>query len=218
MSCKPPQAPNPAPSRDMYIPSAFEVKDAGKIAEVISSNSFATLISKDGDSLFASHLPFLHRPDQGAKGKLISHMAKANRHWQLLNEKDESLVIFNGPHAYISPNWYATEVAVPTWNYVSIHVYGIPRIMETDAELNAVLDETVKKHEFGLPDPWTPNLPDELKARLHQAIVGFEIEITRIEAKFKLGQNRSKEDQEKMLLMLQNSGEAESIRLAKLMV
>ena len=128
-------------------------------------------------------------------------MARANRHWQLFHEKEEALVIFNGPHAYISPNWYVAEVAVPTWNYVTVHVYGIPKIMETDAELGAVLDETVKKHEAGLPNPWTPHLPDELKAKLHQAIVGFRIEITRIEAKFKLGQNRSKEDQEKMLQM-----------------
>jgi transcriptional regulator len=201
----------------MYTPSAFEIKDPDKIGEVISSNSFATLISKDGESLFASHLPFLYKPDQGVKGKLISHMAKANRHWQLFHEKEEVLVIFNGPHAYISPNWYATDVAVPTWNYVTVHVYGIPRIMQTEAELNTVLDETVQKHESELPNPWTPNLPDELKAKLNQMIVGFEIEITRIEGKFKLGQNRSKEDQAKMLETLQNSGDSEAILLADFM-
>lgn len=201
----------------MYIPSAFEVTDPIKISEAITSNSFASLVSKDGDSLFASHLPFLYKPEQGEKGKLTSHMAKANRHWQLFKEKEEALVIFNGPHSYISPTWYAAEVAVPTWNYVTIHVYGIPRIMETAAELNAVLDATVEKHESGLPNPWTPNLPEDLKAKLHQMIVGFEIEITRVEAKFKLGQNRSKEDQQKMLHILQNSGDSESIRLATLM-
>lgn len=200
----------------MYLPDAFEVTDPVKIGEVISSNSFATLISQDGDLLFSSHLPFLHQPKQGAKGKLFSHMAKANRHWQLFNEK-EALVIFNGPHAYISPNWYVTEVAVPTWNYVTVHVYGTPKIMKTDAELDAVLEKTVEKHELRLSNPWTPNLPIELKTKLHQAIVGFEIEIARIEAKFKLGQNRSKEDRERMLLILQNSGDPESIRLAKLM-
>jgi transcriptional regulator len=202
----------------MYIPSAFEVKDPAKIGEVIASNSFAILVSRDGDSFFASHLPFLYKPEQGEKGKLISHMARANRHWQLFQEKEEALVIFNGPHAYISPNWYVAEVAVPTWNYVTVHVHGFPKIMKTDAELDAVLDETVKKHESGLPNPWTPNLPVEQKAKLRQAIVGFEMEITRIEAKFKLGQNRSKEDQEKMIQTLQASGDAESVRLAKVMV
>jgi transcriptional regulator len=137
----------------MYIPDAFEVTDASQIAHVIASNSFAQLISRDGASLFASHLPFLYKPDEGPNGKLISHMAKANRHWQLFNDKEDVLTIFSGPHAYISPRWYVAEVAVPTWNYVTVHVYGHPRIMATEEELNAVLDETVKKHESGLSNP-----------------------------------------------------------------
>jgi len=127
------------------------------------------------------------------------------------------MVIFTGPHAYISPNWYANSLAVPTWNYVTVHVYGTPRIIEPGAGLEAILDATVKKHEAGLPEPWTPDLPDEMKAKLQQAIVGFEIEITRIEGKFKLGQNRSPEDQRKMLQILQDSGNAESLRLAAIM-
>jgi transcriptional regulator len=201
----------------MYIPSAFEVTDAAKIAEVISSNSFAVLVSRDGDSFFASHLPFIYEPDGGEKGRLLSHMAKANRHWELFREAEEAFVIFAGPHAYISPTYYVTEVAVPTWNYVTIHVHGFPRIFTTDAELNDVLDKTVIKHEADRSHPWRPNLPDELKTKLQQALVGFEIGITRIEAKFKLGQNRSREDREKMLLSLKASGDSESIRLAQWM-
>ena len=202
----------------MYIPSAFEITDPVKITEVISSNSFACMVSQDGDSLFASHLPFLYKPELGENGKLVSHMAKANRHWRIFDDKKETLVVFNGPHAYISPSSYVAEVAVPTWNYVTIHVYGVPRIMETEEELTAVLDETVQKHESGLPNAWTPNLPAELKTKLHHAIIGFEIGITKIEAKFKLGQNRSKEDQDKMLHTLLNSGDPESARLAGLMI
>jgi transcriptional regulator len=201
----------------MYIPSAFEMKDPAEIAEAISADGFATVVSQDGDSLFASHLPFLYKPGQGVNGKLVSHMARANNHWRLFGAKREVLVIFNGPHAYISPNWYVSPVAVPTWNYVTVHVYGIPRIMASDAELDAVLNETVEKYESGFISPWTPNLPADLKAKLHQAIVGFEIEITRIEAKFKLGQNRSNEDQAKMIQALENSGNAEAVRLAALM-
>lgn len=198
----------------MYIPSAFEVTDREKIAEIISVHSFATLISKDGSSVFASQLPFLYKPDRGEKGKLVSHMAKANRHWQLFCATEEALVIFNGPHAYISPTCYAAEVAVPTWNYVTVHVYGIATVMREEAELNAVLAETVAQHESGALRPWIPNLSDELKATLNQALVGFEIEITRIEGKFKLGQNRSQEDRQKMLTTLENSGDADSICLA----
>jgi transcriptional regulator len=201
----------------MYIPSAFAVTDPAKIAEVISAHNFGIMISKDGDSVFASHLPFLYRPDAGKHGLLASHLAKANRHWQLFNDHEEVLVIFNGPHAYISPNWYATQVAVPTWNYVTIHVYGKPRVI-SDAELNTVLEETVAKHESGLPEPWTTSyLPDDLKAKLHQALVGFEIEITRVEGKFKLGQNRSKEDQEKMRSILQEAADSDSRSLAQYM-
>ena len=116
----------------MYIPTAFEVTDPAKLGEVISSNSFAILVSKDGDSFFASHLPFLYKPGGGAKGKLVSHMAVANRHWKLFNENEEVFVIFTGPHAYISPTSYAAEVAVPTWNYVTVHVYGLPKIIRTN--------------------------------------------------------------------------------------
>jgi transcriptional regulator len=202
----------------MYIPSAYEVTDPAKIAEVISAYSFGILVSKDGDSLVASHLPFVYQPQPGRHGRLTSHLAKANRHWQLFNERDEALVIFHGPHAYISPSFYVSEVAVPTWNYVSVHVYGHARVMTSDAELNAVLDETVAQHEAGRPSPWTADrLPDEMEARLHQALVGFTMEITRVEAKFKLGQNRSKEDQAKMLALLQNAPDSESRRLAEFM-
>lgn len=201
----------------MYIPSAFAMNDPARLEEIISSHSFAILVSKDGDSFFSSHLPFLYHPQEGTKGKLLSHMARANRHWQLFRETEEVLVIFVGPHAYISPSWYATEVAVPTWNYVTVHVHGIPRILESDAALEYVLNETVAKHESLLPEPWTYHLPDEMKAKLKQALVGFEIKITRIEGKFKLGQNRSMEDREKMLRILQSSGDPESLRLAEIM-
>jgi transcriptional regulator len=202
----------------MYIPSAFAITDPVKIAEVISAHNFGMMISKDGDSLFASHLPFLYKPESGKHGLLTSHLAKANRHWKLFNEQEETLVIFNGPHAYISPNWYVAEVAVPTWNYVTVHVYGKARVLESDAELTTILEETVNKHESGLPEPWTTaKLSGEMETKLHQALVGFEIEITRVEGKFKLGQNRSKEDQLKMMSVLKKATDTESQLLAQFM-
>jgi transcriptional regulator len=201
----------------VYIPPAFKVTDSAKLEEVITSNSFGTLISRDGDSVFASHLPFLYRPQQGANGKLLCHMARANRHWKLFNETDEVLAIFYGPHAYISPSWYVAHAAVPTWNYVTVHVYGRARLLEAEKDINEVLNQTVEKHEATMPQPWTPNLPEEMRVKLQQAIVAFEIEITRIEGKFKLGQNRSPEDREKMLNALKTSDEPESNRLAQVM-
>ena len=199
----------------MYIPAAFAITDQVKIAEVINANSFGLLISTDHGAPFASHLPFIFQPHEGPHGKLIGHMAKANRHWQLFRENEETLVIFSGPHAYISPSYYTTDVAVPTWNYVTVHAYGKPRLLQTEAELRHVLDETVQQHEAGQPNPWsTSRLPAEMESKLHQAIVGFEIEITRLEAKFKLGQNRSPEDQSKMLQSLKSSSDPDSQNLA----
>jgi transcriptional regulator len=201
----------------MYIPAAFAMTDPVKIAEVISTHNFGMMISRDGDSLFASHLPFLHHPQEGSPGKLTSHLAKANRHWKLFNDQEETLIIFNGPHSYISPNWYVTEQAVPTWNYVTVHVYGKARTT-SESNLAKVLEETVTKHESERPDSWTTGrLLDDLQAKLHQAIVGIEIAITRVEAKFKLGQNRSKEDRAKMLTALKGATDSDSLALARYM-
>jgi len=198
----------------MYIPAAFSITDPTKLADIMSRYSFALLVSRDGNSSFASHLPFLFHPREGSPGVLLSHMARANRHWQLFTPDEEVLVIFQGPHAYVSPTWYVSEIAVPTWNYVTVHAYGKVQLLETDAELDAILDETVRKHESGLAQPWTPRLPEEMRAKLRQAIVGFKIELTRVEGKFKLGQNRSQEDQEKMLVSLRAQPDAESRLLA----
>jgi transcriptional regulator len=200
----------------MYIPPAFELKDPARIAETISSYSFGILISKDGDSLFASHLPFLYQA-QPEHGKLISHLARANRHWRLFDSGAESLVIFQGPHAYISPTSYVADVAVPTWNYVTLHVYGIPRLVATKQEVKTIVNETVEKHEAGRAQPWIPSLPEEMESKLLEAIVGFEMKITRVEGKFKLGQNRTPEDQQKMIRSLLDSGDAESVRLGEFM-
>jgi transcriptional regulator len=198
----------------MYIPTAFSITDPIKLADIMSRFSFALLISRDGNSSFASHLPFLFHAQEGSPGVLLSHMARANRHWQLFSQDEEVLVIFQGPHAYISPTWYVSEIAVPTWNYVTVHAYGKVQLLKTDTELDAILDGTVSKHESGFAQPWTLQMPEEMKTKLKQAIVGFKIELTRVEGKFKLGQNRSQEDQEKMLANLRAQPDAESRALA----
>jgi transcriptional regulator len=202
----------------MYIPAAFAICDPAKLTDFMSQNSFALLVSHDGKASFASHLPFLYHAQEGTQGTLLSHMARANRHWQLFTPDEEVLVIFQGPHAYISPSWYVSDVAVPTWNYATVHAYGKVSLLKTDAELDAVLDETVRKHESGFTQPWNLQLPDDMRAKLRQAIVGFKIEVTRLEGKFKLGQNRSKEDQEKMVASLAAQPGAESRTLADFIV
>jgi transcriptional regulator len=130
----------------------------------------------------------------------------AQRRWWLLI----------GPHAYISPNWYVTAPAVPTWNYAAVHAYGRPRAIEDQARLESIVDRLVAAHESRMPNPWPApgQLPAEFKAKLLGAIVGFEMEIERIEGKFKFGVHRAKDDQLSMIRYLEESPLASARELA----
>ena len=178
----------------MYLPAHFTEKDEAKIAAVIRANSFATLVTFDGAAPFASHVPLVFQPARGPHGTLIGHVARANPQWQHFGNGAEALAIFQGPHAYISPSWYRTPHMVPTWNYVAVHVYGIARLVENPAAFTEILRLTIDEYEAGRPTPWREELPADYKAAMMKAIVGFEIEITRVEGKFKLSQNRKPED------------------------
>jgi transcriptional regulator len=107
----------------------------------------------------------------------------------------DSLAIFHGPHAYISPTWYIDQPAVPTWNYAVVHAYGHPRVIDDDARVTAMLDDLIDVYESGESTQWRAQLPDDFRAMMERGIVAFEMPITRVEGKFKLGQNRSREDQ-----------------------
>ena len=180
----------------MYIPKAFQVSDSRVLADFIASNSFATLISPMKGSLFATHLPLILDQSPSKEGVLLGHVARANRHWQAFDGQQEALAIFHGPHAYVSPGWYAsTSPAVPTWNYAVVHVYGVPHVVADEQWLSDFVDRLVTIYEADKPQPWSGDLPTDLRASLLKAIVGFTMDITRIEGKFKLGQNRSLEDQ-----------------------
>ena len=159
----------------MYIPESFAVSEIERLAAVTTANSFATIVTNDNGSLFASHVPVLFFPRRGAHGVLAAHVARANPQWRHLRSDEEVLVIFQGPHGYISPNWYKTVPAVPTWNYVAVHAYGFPRLLETDAALEALLRATVEKYESALPKPWLMDLPADYKTKMMRAVVGFEI-------------------------------------------
>lgn len=201
----------------MYIPSAFRVESPDKLTNFIRKHSFATLITHDGQSSFASHLPVLYHPDAGLHGTLVAHMARANPQWQHFANQQEALMIFQGPHAYISPSWYQTCPAVPTWNYASVHAYGVPALITDPSQLAAVIDETVTTYETTRPEPWSGDLPAEFQDKLMQAIVGFEIPVSRIEGKFKLGQNRSAEDLKGIYDALSTSVDCGDNALADLM-
>jgi transcriptional regulator len=201
----------------MYIPPAFHVENADKLAAFMQRHSFATLITHDGAAPFASHLPVLLRPGEGPKGTLVSHMARANPQWQHFASGAEALVVFQGPHGYISPSWYETKLAVPTWNYAVVHAYGRPKIIDDHERIVSLLEETISRYEGGYEQPWSGDLPLEFRDKLVQAIVAFEIPLSRIEGKFKLGQNRSAADLQGVFDALSASEDQETRALARMM-
>jgi transcriptional regulator len=196
----------------MYIPAFNRVSDESKVREFIHSHGFATLVTTGPQGPWASHLPFVF--DEAGGGTLRCHMARANEQWRHFESNPGVLCIFLGPHSYVSPSWYATKVAVPTWNYAAVHVHGTARLGD-DAFLRKVIEDTTAKYESRMPSPWRMPIPEDYIASMMRAIVGFSIEVTRVEAKFKLGQNRSAEDQAGMLAGLEGSGWPEGIDLAK---
>ncbi|MGO8675928.1 MAG: FMN-binding negative transcriptional regulator [Limisphaerales bacterium] len=202
----------------MYIPPAFRVEDAGKLAAFIRRHSFATLVTHDGGAPVASHLPMLYRPEVGSCGMLVSHMARANPQWRHFAPGREALVVFHGPHSYISPSWYQTVPAVPTWNYAVVHAYGVPAVFSEHERVVSLLRESVSTYETPREQPWPGTLPDDFRDKLIKAIVAFQIPVTRIEGKFKLGQNRPAADIQGVFEALSRSGDAESLAVARMML
>ncbi len=195
----------------MYIPQLNRVENREAINPFIHAHGFATLITADEGNVVASHLPVLF--DESAN-VLRSHMARANGQWKHFDTGKEVLCIFHGPHAYISPSWYEQQHTVPTWNYAVAHVYGKPSLVD-EPELKQIVLDTTAKFESTMPTPWKIPLSEQEIAVMLKAIVGFKIAITRVEAKFKLGQNRSREDQEKMLRHLEAAPDEESRALGR---
>jgi transcriptional regulator len=198
----------------MYIPSANRTDDRRRINSFIQSHGFATVITSHAGRLWASHLPVLFEEANEGHRVLRSHMARANEQWSHFESGQEVLCIFHGPHSYISPSSYVMQETVPTWNYAVAHVYGIAKVIDDMTVLRKIVNDTTTKYESHRPVPWKITLPDTAIEAMLKAIVGFTIQITRIEAKFKLGQNRSEADQDGMLRDLQASTDLGSQELA----
>src|SRR5713226_7446015 len=199
----------------MYIPKAFREDDINTLHAFIREYSFAALITQQDGVPFASHLPFLLDTERGPYGILLAHMARANPQWHDFNSAQEVLVIFQGPHAYISPSWYEVELSVPTWNYAVVHAYGLPRLIEDREELYNLLKILIQTHEAQFEKPWPFQLSDDYLQKMMRGIVGFEIEITRLEGKFKLSQNRTETERENVIAALQES--SDTFAVAELM-
>lgn len=191
----------------MYIPPSFRVDDLPTLHAFLERYSFATLISNVDGAPFATHLPLLVDRTQGELGTLLGHFAAPNPHAAVIGGEQTSLAVFQGPHAYISPTYYSgNSPAVPTWNYAAVHVYGRLQPAPSQQWTRDLLDRLVAFYESGAEQPWKDDLDDDLRNKLLGGIVAFSLPIERLEGKFKLGQNRSLEDQQCMFAALQKRG------------
>ena len=195
----------------MYIPTKFLEEDRAILYGIIGRYDFGLLVGETDDGPVATHLPFQLEGDV-----LVSHMARANPHWECFAAGKEVLAIFQGPHCYVSPRWYESTPAVPTWNYVAVHAYGVPEIIES---LDAVKDcqaALVDHYEQGA---WhLKDLPDDYVTGMSRAIVSFRIPIARAEGKFKLSQNRTAEDRRRVIAELEQSDDPLARDVAALMI
>jgi transcriptional regulator len=194
------------------------VEDRKVIVAFRQQFDFAAVVTNsDAVGLVASHIPVLIR-EVGSELHIVGHVARGNSHWQFMAEHAESMVIFQGPHAYVSPTWYAASPAVPTWNYAVVHAYGATRVREDAAFTAGVVEDLTRRYESQREHSWsTEVVPTESYEKLLNAIVGFEIVVSRCEAMFKLGQNRSDEDRAGVLAGLERESSPTALELAKFM-
>src|ERR1700733_279715 len=199
----------------MYIPEYFRVHDQAAAVDFMRANSFVILVSNAEDGPFATHLPVVLRQSR-EQVSIRGHFAKANPHWRYLEKQPQVLTIFHGPHSYISPTLYSNVETVPTWNYGAVHAYGNARLYSSPEDLQVVLHELMGTFEPAYAAQWA-SLNEGYPQRMLSQIVGFEIAVTKIEAKFKLGQNRTKQDQGNMIESLGKAEDAAISGVAKMM-
>lgn len=199
----------------MYIPEFNRLDDRAAAVEFMKANPFAILVSAGEGSPFATHIPVLASEESG-RVLLRAHVARANPHWKMMSENQETLAIFHGPHAYISPSLYESRQSVPTWNYAVVHAYGRACVIEEPEPLTAILLETIAAFEPAYLDQWR-SLNENFRAGMLSQIVGFEMVVERLEAKFKLSQNRPRADQANIIQSLELSDDSAVSGVAKLM-
>src|SRR6185437_9901988 len=203
----------------VYLPKVFAEHDAGLLHDLIDAHSFGMLIAPPGpDGMpMIAHLPFLLDRSRGPQGTLLAHVARANPVLRAVETGAPVVAVFRGPHGYISPNWYTSRDEVPTWNYAVVHAQGTPRLLD-EPELLDALARLAAVHERGQPDPWTlDDLTPETKGELLPAIAGFAVEITKLEGKLKLSQNRKPEDRDGAIRGLRERGAPDDVAMVALM-
>lgn len=204
----------------IYLPPHFEQTDAEAIRETIAAFPLATLVTMSEDGIVANHIPMQLAPGDGDRGVLRGHVARNNAICQATDVSQEALAIFQTPDAYISPNWYPskqeTHEVVPTWNYATVHAYGQIRFIDDEKWLRGVIGKLTKAMEADQPRPWTMGqAPRPYTSALLEQIVGVEIAMTRIYAKWKVSQNRSEADARGAATGLRTRGGANQVWMAE---
>ncbi|MDN4526369.1 FMN-binding negative transcriptional regulator [Fictibacillus fluitans] len=197
----------------MYIPKSFNIDDEEVIYDVIEQNGFATLFSQHKGEPYATHLPLMFNQSENA---IYGHFARQNEQWKD-TEDQQVLAVFQGPHCYISPSWYETNKAVPTWNYVSVHVYGVLKVVEDKNIIADSLNDLVNKYEHPDSSYHLNDVEPDFIEGMTKGIVPFRIKVTKIEAKAKLSQNHPVERQKLVIQQLENSSQEDNRQIAALM-
>ena len=205
----------------MYQPAHFREDRLDVQHQFIENNPLGHLVSSGATGLIANPLPFFLMPAASPLGTLRGHLARANPQWQELDSRQEALVIFQGVNCYITPSWYETKQetgkVVPTWNYVAVHVYGKPRVIEDPDWIAAQVTELTRRQEAARTEPWAvSDAPKRFIDAQIKAIVGIEIPIDRIEGKWKVSQNRPEPDQKRVIEELRSAKSEASRRMAEL--
>lgn len=196
----------------MYSPAAFSVSESSLVREFIESHSFGILVSTDGGLLHDTHTPLLISENMQ---RLEGHIARANPQWRSWKENPKVKAIFHGPHSYISPRYYVSEFNVPTWNYSAVSIDGQIQTIDEPLDSLRVIQTLIGKYEG--PTGWKLDLNDPRYMKLLDAVVCFSIEIDRIDAKFKLNQNKSIEDKQSVISHLRANSSHMDQQTAELM-
>lgn len=198
----------------MYIPEFNRIEDRDTTLAFLRANPFAILVSALDGLPFATHVPLRARERSG-QIVLRGHLAKANPHWKSFPGEQESLAIFAGPHAYISPSLYEIRESVPTWNYAAVHVYGRVSVVD-EKQAGEILEELIAEFDSTYAAQWA-SLSEAYRSRMLGHIVAFEMVASRLETKFKLSQNRTRREQANIVRALADSGDSAIAGVAALM-
>jgi transcriptional regulator len=199
----------------MYVPKINQIDDQAELLAYMRSYSFAALATAGAGGLMATHLPFVIE-EEGGRITLLAHMAKANPQWRDFAADADGLVIFMQPHAYVSPRLYDSRQNVPTWNYVAVHAYGRPLLIEERGAKLELQKKLIHQYDEGYLEQMAELSDSYLDARL-AAIVSFSLEVTRIEARYKLSQDKSPAERERIASAFEASGDGVAAETAQLM-